>query len=167
VVSIARRHVGRSPRFFEVVSDGNLSLMRAVEKFDYARGFKFSTYASWAIMRNYARTVPEHLYQSARLVTGAEEVLSGAPAREDMAGAGLFDSTRQLIQKGLALLSARERDVVVRHYGLEEGGTPQTLDQIGRLFGVTKERVRQIERKAIAKLQQALGAANPDTSTAG
>lgn len=59
VVSIARRHVGRAACFFETVSDGNLSLMRAVEKFDYARGFKFSTYASWAIMRNYARTVPE------------------------------------------------------------------------------------------------------------
>lgn len=158
VVSIARRHVGRSPQFFEVVSDGNLSLMRAVEKFDYARGFKFSTYASWAVMRNYARTVPEQLYQSARLVTGAEEVLSVAPAREEAAAGGILDSTRQLIAKGLALLSARERDVVVRHYGLGEGTTPQTLDQIGRLFGVTKERVRQIERKAILKLQEALGA---------
>jgi RNA polymerase primary sigma factor len=158
VVSIARRHVGRSPQFFETVSDGNLSLIRAVEKFDYSRGFKFSTYASWAVMRNYARTIPEQVYQS-KLITGAGEVLTNVPAPQDAACDGLLDSARQLIQKGLAILSARERDVVVRHYGLEEGASPQTLDQIGRLFGVTKERVRQIERKAIAKLQAALGPA--------
>jgi len=88
VVSIARRHVGRAPCFFEIVSDGNLSLMRAVEKFDYARGFKFSTYASWAIMRNYARTIPEQMYQSARLVTGVDEALAATPDRTDTAGQG-------------------------------------------------------------------------------
>lgn len=157
VVSIARRHVGRSPHFFETVSDGNLSLMRAVEKFDYSRGFKFSTYASWAVMRNYARTIPEQVYQS-RLVTGADEVLTNTAARQDAAADGVLDAARQLIARGLAVLTDRERDVVVRHYGLDEGSSPQTLDQIGRLFGVTKERVRQIERKAMGKLQAALGA---------
>ena len=59
VVSIAKRHVGPTDNFFELVSDGNMSLIRAVEKFDYARGNKFSTYASWAIMKNFARTIPD------------------------------------------------------------------------------------------------------------
>jgi RNA polymerase sigma factor (sigma-70 family) len=164
VVSIARRHVGRAPQFFETVSDGNLSLMRAVEKFDYSRGFKFSTYASWAVMRNYARTIPEQLYQS-KLVTGAEEVLTNAAARQDAAADGVLDSARQLIARGLAILTERERDVVVRHYGLDDAAGPQTLDQIGRLFGVTKERVRQIERKAMAKLQAALGPGQPEAAS--
>lgn len=165
VVSIARRHVGRAPEFFETVSDGNLSLMRAVEKFDYARGFKFSTYASWAVMRNYARTIPEQVYQT-RLVTGAEEVLTNTAARQDSAADGVLDAARQLIARGLAVLTDRERDIVVRHYGLDESSAPQTLDQIGRLFGVTKERIRQIERKAMAKLQAALGANQPQPQPA-
>jgi RNA polymerase primary sigma factor len=158
VVSIARRHVGRSSCFFEVVSDGNLSLMRAVEKFDYSRGFKFSTYASWAIIRNYARSIPEQMYQASRLVTGSDEALAVAPAPDTLIRDTALDGARHLIQKGLDLLTARERDIVVRHYGLDDRGAPMTLDQIGGLFGVTKERVRQIERKAIAKLREALGA---------
>jgi len=157
VVSIARRHVGRSPHFFETVSDGNLALMRAVEKFDYARGFKFSTYASWAIMRNYARTIPEQAYQSARLMTGVDDLLASAPSQDETAGKeALAEGARHLLNKGLAMLSVRERDIVVRHYGLDNGGQPQTLDQIGKLFGVTKERVRQIERQAIRKLKECL-----------
>ncbi len=73
VVSIAKRHVGPVENFFELVSDGNMSLMRAVEKFDYARGFKFSTYASWAIMKNFARTIPdEHRYHDRFRTSHAE-----------------------------------------------------------------------------------------------
>jgi len=157
VVSIARRHVGRSSCFFEIVSDGNLSLMRAVEKFDYARGFKFSTYASWAIMRNYARSIPEQMYQATKLVTGSDEALAVASAPDTVSRDTILEGARHLVQKGLQLLTARERDIVVRHYGLDDQNEPMTLDQIGGLFGVTKERVRQIERKAIAKLRQALG----------
>ncbi len=156
VVSIARRHVGRSSCFFEVVSDGNLSLMRAVEKFDYSRGFKFSTYASWAIMRNYARSIPEQMYHAAKLVTGSDEALAIAPAPDNSSQKTAIEGARHLIQKGLKCLTERERDILVRHYGLDEGREPMTLDQIGGLFGVTKERVRQIERKALAKLRQAL-----------
>lgn len=166
VVSIARRHVGRGGEFFEIVSDGNLALMRAVEKFDYARGFKFSTYASWAVMRNYARTIPEEAYQATHVVTGVDELLAAAPSREDeTAQDAILDGARHLIQKGLAILSARERDIVVRHYGLDNGGTPMTLDQIGRVLGVTKERIRQIERKAIRKLQTALRPPVPEPVT--
>ncbi len=164
VVSIARRHVGRASCFFEIVSDGNLSLMRAVEKFDYARGFKFSTYASWAIMRNYARSIPEQMYQSARLVTGAEEVLATTPDRTETARNDVMEAAQQLVQKGLGLLSGRERDVVVWHYGLQKDSSPMTLDQIGKVFGVTKERVRQIERKAFGKIRAVLD--NGDTPPA-
>lgn len=157
VVSIARRHVGRSPHFFEVVSDGNLALMRAVEKFDYARGYKFSTYASWAVMRNYARTIPEQLYRSARLVTGVEEMLASAPDRQAAPRDSVVEAARHLVSKGLSLLTERERDVVVRHYGIGQNGQGMTLDQIGQMFGVTKERVRQIERRALGKIRASLG----------
>jgi len=163
VVSIARRHVGRSPHFFEIVSDGNLSLMRAVEKFDYARGFKFSTYASWAIMRNYARTIPEQMYHTHRLVTGSEEVLGAAPAREDPQEESVMEAARHLVKKGLGMLTPRERDVVVWHFGLGKDKTPRTLDQIGKHIGVTKERVRQIERKAMEKLRRGLKEDHPES----
>ena len=78
VVSIAKRHVGPSNNFFELVSDGNMSLIRAVEKFDFSRGNKFSTYASWAIMKNFARTIPEENYRRDRFVTGHEEMFEAA-----------------------------------------------------------------------------------------
>lgn len=155
VVSIARRHVGRSQAFFEIVSDGNLALMRAVEKFDYARGYKFSTYASWAVMRNYARTIPEQLYQSAKLVTGVEEVLAAAPDRVE-SPEPILEGVRHLVAKGLSLLTERERDIVTRHYGIGQNGQSMTLDQIGRIFGVTKERVRQIERRALGRIRASL-----------
>ena len=166
VVSIARRHVGRSSCFFEIVSDGNLSLMRAAEKFDYARGFKFSTYASWAIMRNYARTIPEQLYQSARLVTGAEEMLAAVADHSETGFNAVLDAAQQTVQKGLGLLNPRERDIIVWHYGLQKDATPMTLDQIGKIFGLTKERIRQIERKAFTKLREALGGADLASLTA-
>ena len=157
VVSIARRHVGQSPTFFETVSDGNLALMRAVEKFDYARGFKFSTYASWAIMRNYARIIPEQNYAPVRLVTGVDEMLAAAPSPAEASDRdSVIEAARHLLRKGLGALNDRERDVVVRHYGLDDGGQTMTLDQIGKLFGVTKERVRQIEHQAIGKLRACL-----------
>jgi RNA polymerase sigma factor (sigma-70 family) len=157
VVSIAKRHVGRSERFYEVVSDGNLSLMRAIEKFDYARGNKFSTYATWAIMKNYARSVPEEHYFCKRYVTGQDEVLEAAPDQRVEAVAESDRQTlRELLRAGMNSLSEREREVLSNHYGLEskEGGL--TLEQIGRRFGVTKERIRQIEQAAMARLRDVL-----------
>src|SRR5262249_6453762 len=74
----AKRHVSASHEFFELVSDGNVSLMRAVDKFDFNRGFKFSTYASWAIMKNFARTVPEERQLRDRYQTGRDEYLENA-----------------------------------------------------------------------------------------
>ena len=76
VVSIAKRHVGPAENFFELVSDGNMSLMRAVEKFDFARGYKFSTYASWAIMKNFARTIPDEHRHRDRFRTSQAEMFA-------------------------------------------------------------------------------------------
>jgi RNA polymerase sigma factor (sigma-70 family) len=81
VVSIAKRHVGPSDNFFELVSDGNMSLIRAVEKFDFSRGNKFSTYASWAIMKNFARTIPDELRRRDRFRSGLDEMFSAAEDR--------------------------------------------------------------------------------------
>ncbi len=154
VVSIAKKHVGWSDQFYEVISDGNLSLMRAIEKFDYSRGNKFSTYASWAIMKNYARSIPEEHYLCKRFMTGQEEVLEAAP---DHHPEGVVDSDRQTIREllaaGLRFLSDREREVLTNHYGLESKSGGLTLEQIGRSFGITKERVRQIEQQAITRLR--------------
>lgn len=167
VVSIAKKHVGRSSNFFEVVSDGNMSLMRAVERFDYALGNKFSTYASWAIMKNYARSIPEQHYHLTRYITGQDEVLESIPdaqvveePRSDR------DHIRALIAEGMNQLTDREREIVAGHFGLFADGQSLTLEQLGRQFGVTKERVRQIERRALGRLHEILGASLGDTVTA-
>jgi RNA polymerase primary sigma factor len=160
VVSIAKKHVGWSSNFQEVVSDGNMSLMRAVEKFDYGRGFKFSTYAHWAIVKNYARTIPESQYRCSRFVTGQAELLEAASAaHEDPAEASDADRVRELLAESMRDLTDRERAVVTGHYGLFEKGTPQTLEELGKRFGVTKERVRQIEKRAIDKIRRVLSPA--------
>lgn len=162
VVSIAKRHV-RGPHagdLFELISDGNLALMRAVDKFDYARGFRFSTYASWAISRHYARSIPEELARADRFQTGNEERIGWARdlrgESSDSASAA-SDRIRSVLSGSLSLLEDRERDILERHYGLHDGSTGQTLDQIGRALGISKERVRQIELRALTKLRSSLG----------
>jgi len=158
VVSIARKHVSGGPQsLFELISDGNVSLMRAVEKFDYARGYKFSTYASWAIMKNFARSVPRERYRQGRFMTGQEDALEVA------AGLATYDPTegsipeiRESIDAVLAQLSLRERAILVEHYGLTHKGSTATLEELGRKLGISKERVRQIEIHALKKLRKLL-----------
>ena len=156
VVSIAKRHLRPGMNFFEMVSDGNLPLIRAIEKFDYTRGNKFSTYATWAIMRNFARSVPREHQQNDRFRTGHDELFLG---RSDDRGNPFlmqrYRSQHQLvIEEILDHLDPREREVITRRYGLVDGTEPQTLEQVGRRFGVTKERVRQLESRAMKKLQR-------------
>ncbi len=163
VVSIAKRHVGWSPRFFEIISDGNMSLLRAIEKFDYARGFKFSTYASWAIMKNFARTIPEQHYHGNRFVTGQDELLDSTADHRDaetssMDKKALVDALRE----GMEGLNEREKEIVTSHFGLFGAEESSTLEDLGKRFGVTKERVRQIERRAISKIKSALSPAVAD-----
>jgi RNA polymerase primary sigma factor len=154
VVSIAKRHLGPELDFFEIISDGNVSLMRAVDKFDYGRGFKFSTYASWAIMRNYARLIPERRYQRDRYQTGREELLENViEPHVDEHDEDHALAIRGALERMLATLEQRERTILRRRFGLDEYGQAETLEQIGRHFGVSKERIRQLESRAIGKLR--------------
>lgn len=158
VVSIAKRHVGRASNFFEVVSDGNMSLILAIEKFDYSRGTKFSTYATWAIMKNYARLIPESHNHSSRFVTGQDLALELATdSRVEPPWESDRRDVRELIEAGLIELSEREREILRGRFGLGDSQEqPVTLERLGRRFGMTKERVRQIERRALARLRETL-----------
>jgi RNA polymerase primary sigma factor len=157
VVSIAKRRVSPGDGFFDLVSDGNMSLIRAVEKFDYARGNKFSTYASWAIMKNYARTIPdEHRRRDRFRATDTEFLQTAADRREDEYQVRLAASDRlQQVERFLDRLDSREQTIIIRRYGLDHEQEPQTLKEVGSALGVTKERVRQIEAKALEKLREA------------
>jgi RNA polymerase primary sigma factor/RNA polymerase sigma factor len=160
VVSIAKRRVSPGDSFFDLVSDGNMSLIRAVEKFDYARGNKFSTYASWAIMKNYARTIPDEHKRRDRFRAADMEMLQTATDRRaDEYQQRLAASDRlQQVSKFLDRLDQREQTIIIRRYGLDHEHEPQTLKEVGSALGVTKERVRQIEAKALEKLREAAAA---------
>ncbi|MEI6240352.1 MAG: sigma-70 family RNA polymerase sigma factor [Planctomycetia bacterium] len=157
VVSIAKRRVAPGDAFFDLVSDGNMSLIRAVEKFDYARGNKFSTYASWAIMKNYARTIPdEHKRRDRFRAADMDMLQSATDRRADEYQQRLAESDRmQQVGKFLDRLDSREQTIIIRRYGLDHEREPQTLKEVGSALGVTKERVRQIEAKALEKLREA------------
>ncbi len=158
VISIAKKHVGWTPNFFEVISDGNVSLMRAVEKFDFGRGIKFSTYATWAIAKNYARSIPEERYRYSRYITGQDELLEQTPpdAPNEAVCADDRVRVREMIDEGINTLPDREREIVRRHFGLTTDGANMTLEQLGTRFGVTKERIRQLEKRALQKLREVL-----------
>ncbi len=156
VVSIAKRHITPTSNFFEMVSDGNMSLIRAIEKFQYTKGNKFSTYASWAIMKNFARSIPQEHKVLDRYRTGNDDVFMqssdrrGNPFEEELNN----QKQHQVIMSILDQLDDREKAIILNRYGLVQGTEPQTLEQVGRQFGVTKERIRQLETRALRKLQK-------------
>ena len=158
VVSIAKRHIGPAENFFELVSDGNMSLMRAAEKFDYARGNKFSTYASWAIMKNFARSIPNELRYHDRFRSSQSEMFATAEdERTDQVEIESSQMQREAqIGKILECLDDREQKIITRRFGLKRGEEPLTLKQVGVELGVTKERIRQIEARALSKLRKAV-----------
>lgn len=160
-VSIAGRHQGAQMTMNELVSEGMIALMAAVEKFDYTRGYRFSTYAGWAIAKDFARKIPAEAQRPDR--AGGSDI-DNMP--HDIRMGNLPDVTaveqaqHDLIGVINSNLDERERFIILNHYPIDTGGVirkkPMTLKQIGQTLGLTKERVRQIELQALHKLRQSL-----------
>ena len=155
VASIAKKHAGAFDNLAELMSDGSVSLMRAVEKFDYGRGFKFSTYATWAIMKNFARSIPDEKHFRERYVTGHEEMFESRPdvRSDEQEIVAQADMARNRVGSLLDALDARTREVIRMRNGLD-GSAEMTLEQIGQHFGITKERVRQINVRGMKQLRE-------------
>jgi RNA polymerase primary sigma factor len=155
VVSVARQHLRPGVSLMELVSEGNLTLLRAVDSFDAHRGNRFSTYATFALIKGFARTVPQLL--AARASGEAAGLLAELPDPHFRA-AGDRLADREQVRHLLSSLDERERMVLHAHYGLDAARTPATYDQVGESLGISRQRVRQIERGALAKLRMAADA---------
>ena len=157
VVSIAKRHTGPIDGLFDLISDGNMSLIRACEKFDYSRGNRFSTYASWAIMKNYARAIADEQRYRKRFMT-LENEFNEEHEQEEVDPVEM-ETTQTRREKQVATilqaLSPREQQIIIHRFGLNRDREPLTLKQVGQEMGVTKERIRQIEILALNKLRKA------------
>jgi RNA polymerase primary sigma factor len=156
VISIVKQFVGPQHSFDDLLSVGLLSLMRAVEKFDYARGFRFSTYAYRAILRDAYRTVGEQQQEYARCTPASEEILDTLTDERD--GQWLNEQTWNRLRTALAglleKLDRRERFIVRARFALGAHRRVRTFQQLAQRLGVSKERVRQLEQRALAKLRQ-------------
>jgi RNA polymerase primary sigma factor len=153
VVSIVKRLAGPSQDFFDLVAEGNVSLIRASEQFDFARGARFCTYATWAIINNFARRTRRNRSRHVQFATGRETLLQSLADHRATGPADTIDQvpSPEVIRKMLCCLNDREQTIIVSRYGL--AADKQTLVQVGRELGISKERVRQLESRAMNKLR--------------
>jgi RNA polymerase primary sigma factor len=162
VVSIVRKYNQPGQDFFELLSDGNVSLFRASERFDFARGVRFSTYAASAIHRDFARGIRKEKTRRFRLLTGHQHVFQTVA---DHRGGDLTEPARrarsqEAVRSLLGQLDDRERTIIVRRFGLIDA--KWTLVELGRELGISKERVRQLESGALRKLRETAEVQRPE-----
>lgn len=154
VIAIVKRLTGPQHHFDEFVSDGTLSLMQVVEKFDFDRGFRFSTYAYRAITRTVYRKMANLHKQESRVMTTSDDMLMDVPNRHELSlSEQTWSNLRGLLSQFLDKLDAREQMIIHARYALGDTNKSQTFQSLADSLGVSKERVRQLERRAVKKLQ--------------
>ena len=157
VLAMAKRYRLGETDFADVVSEGNMALLRAVDKFNVDRGFKFSTYACRAILKAFSRTAMKATRQRTRFPLEFEpgrEKSDWLDRRRDSAEEFYIEELQAIVDRNLADLSSIEKKVIVHRFNWKQvGNSPLTLDAVGQIIGVTKERVRQIQNKALAKIR--------------
>jgi RNA polymerase primary sigma factor len=160
VLAMAKRTRLGDVDFAEVVSEGNMALIRAVDKFNVDRGFKFSTYACRAILKAFSRTALKASKHRTRFPVEFEpdmEKSDWSDRKRDQVEEDCIDELKAIVTRNLADLSPVEDTVIRRRFNWEQQEeTPLTLEEVGQIIGVTKERVRQIQNKALAKIRQVL-----------
>jgi len=160
VVNVARKHTLSGANLLDLVSEGNISLMRAVEKFDYSRGFRFTTFASWAIAKDFARKIPDQIGRLGKATKASLANIHREMRTEDAADFAAIERAHQSLAQVIKdNLTKREQYVIMNRFGLV--GPPikketKTLVQIGQELDLSKERIRQIELTALQKLRQSL-----------